>query len=62
MSKTNNVDEQIKFLKTVMPWLDKQSFVSRYAWFRADPRFIGGSLVDEHGNPTKLGSVYTYSD
>ncbi len=44
-----------------MPWLDNTAYVDRYAWFWADPKFDGGSLVGQTGDPTTLGKVYGYT-
>lgn len=51
--------DQISFLQTVLPWLDSQPLVERYAYFGTFPGF----LVSENGDaPSQLGQVYaTYS-
>ncbi|KAJ0421211.1 hypothetical protein BJY00DRAFT_301082 [Aspergillus carlsbadensis] len=51
--------EQIAFLQAVLPWLDAQPFVERYAYFGVFPGF----LVNEDQNGlSELGEVYaTYS-
>ncbi|KAI9771733.1 MAG: hypothetical protein M1839_002747 [Geoglossum umbratile] len=46
-------DQQIAFLKTVMPWLDAQPYVERYSYFGV----FEGSLVSG-GAPSALGSTF----
>ncbi|KAL5336010.1 hypothetical protein BJX70DRAFT_390301 [Aspergillus crustosus] len=52
-------DEQISFLQEVLPWLDSQPYIERYAYFGVFPGF----LVNENGDAlSQLGQVYaTYS-
>jgi hypothetical protein len=52
-------EEQISFLQDVLPWLDAQDYVERYAYFGVFPGF----LINEAGNGlSALGEVYaTYS-
>jgi hypothetical protein len=52
-------DEQISFLQAVLPWLDSQPNVERYAYFGDFPGF----LANQNGDGlSKLGQVYaTYS-
>ncbi|CZR68368.1 uncharacterized protein PAC_18267 [Phialocephala subalpina] len=52
--------EQETFLRTVLPWLDSQTYVSHYSWFWCDPK-ASGAIVDGAANPTSLGKVYAYS-
>ncbi|KAI9764607.1 MAG: hypothetical protein M1840_008337 [Geoglossum simile] len=47
-------DQQIAFLKAVMPWLDAQPYVERYAYFGV----FDGSLVNG-GSPSPLGSTFS---
>ncbi|KAL4865306.1 hypothetical protein BDV12DRAFT_200249 [Aspergillus spectabilis] len=53
-------EEQISFLQAVLPWLDSQPYVERYAYFGVFPGF----LVNESGDGLlQLGQVYaTYSE
>jgi hypothetical protein len=52
-------DDQISFLQNVLPWLDSQAQVERYAYFGVFPGF----LANENGDGmSQLGQVYaTYS-
>ncbi|PQE04599.1 hypothetical protein CJF30_00004400 [Rutstroemia sp. NJR-2017a BBW] len=48
-------DQQAQFLKTVLPWLDAQSWVQRYAYFGVFPGF----LINSAGNGlSSAGTVY----
>ncbi|KAF2727453.1 hypothetical protein EJ04DRAFT_582016 [Polyplosphaeria fusca] len=50
--------EQIAFLRSVMPWLDANDCVERYAFFMATP----GMLVSGDGQGlSELGKVYAYA-
>lgn len=40
-------------LKTVMPWLDSQPLVERYAWFMATD-----GMLTSGGGVSELGKVY----
>ncbi|KFY30040.1 hypothetical protein V494_08304, partial [Pseudogymnoascus sp. VKM F-4513 (FW-928)] len=42
--------EQEQFLKTVIPWLDSQDYVERYAYFYADGVLTQNSVVTALGN------------
>lgn len=60
---TEGSNEKVyKFMKTVLPELDKRSYVERYAWFPFDPNDEwGGSsgIFDyETGKLNKLGKLY----
>ncbi|KAK0114834.1 hypothetical protein ONS96_013317 [Cadophora gregata f. sp. sojae] len=52
--------EKESFLRTVIPWLDAQSYITRYSWFWCDAKSTLGAIVDKKGNPTSLGIVYGY--
>lgn len=54
-------DQQITFLKTILPWLDAQTYIARYAWQWCSPKFTGGTLVLDSGLPSQLGGVYAYT-
>ena len=48
-------EEQISFLKEVLPWLDAQDYVERYSYFGVFPGF----LANENGEGlSALGEVY----
>ena len=48
-------DQQIAFLQQVLPWMDAQSYVTRYAYFGAFP----GYLLNSAGNGlSNLGMAY----
>jgi len=36
----STVDEQNTFLEAVMPWIDNQSYIKRYAYFIVDIRSL----------------------
>lgn len=47
--------QQIKFLQSVLPWMDAQSFVDRYAYFGTFPEM----LINEHGTGlSAMGTAY----
>ncbi|CZT12274.1 uncharacterized protein RCO7_10487 [Rhynchosporium graminicola] len=48
------------FLRTVIPWMDSQSYILRYSWFWCDAKSTSGAIVDTKGNPTSLGKVYGF--
>lgn len=51
----SNDAEQEAFMKAVIPWLDRQSYVERYAYFMATP----GMLVNGAGTGlTTLGRIH----
>ncbi|EKD19510.1 glycosyl hydrolase 53 domain-containing protein [Drepanopeziza brunnea f. sp. 'multigermtubi' MB_m1] len=54
-------DEQVAFLRDVMPWMDATPWISRYAWFWTEPSYDQGALVHADGQPTALGLVYAYT-
>ncbi|KAL2869544.1 glycoside hydrolase family protein [Aspergillus lucknowensis] len=48
-------DEQIAFLEEVLPWMDGQEYVERYAYFGAFPKY----LINEAGDGlSDLGRAY----
>ncbi|GAA6017524.1 hypothetical protein JCM10207_008255 [Rhodosporidiobolus poonsookiae] len=47
-------EEQQTFLKYVIPWMEKQDFIERYAGFGA----FAGNYVNADGSLTQLGQVY----
>lgn len=52
----------LRFMKAVLPRLERLDFVERYAWFHAKPDHpsLGPSaLFDEQGNLTELGEFYS---
>ena len=49
-------DEQLGFLREVLPWLDSQVYIRRYCWFGAFPR----SLVTSDGLLSLTGNAYTF--
>jgi hypothetical protein len=44
--------DEVSLLKTMLPWLDAQASVQRYAYFSAD-------LVNGKGQLIAVGQVYT---
>ncbi|TVY30130.1 Alkali-sensitive linkage protein [Lachnellula hyalina] len=52
-------DQQIDFLNSAVPLMDRLDWVVRYAWWWTQPG-SDGALTDGNGFPTQLGHVYTY--
>jgi hypothetical protein len=52
------VAQQMTLMQQAMPWLDAQSYVSRYAWQWCDP---SAGLVASNGVLTALGNTYAYT-
>ncbi len=50
------VAEQQAFLREVIPWMEEQAFIERYAGFGD---FIGNYVADQEGNLTPLGETYS---
>ena len=51
----------LKFMKEVLPWLEKQDWIVGYSWFsfqRNDPHGTCSALFDMKGNMTALGKYY----
>ncbi len=47
---SGSIDEQNTFLEEVIPWLDSQNYVERYAYFMAsEGRLISGSTLSALG-------------
>ncbi|KAH6665724.1 glycosyl hydrolase catalytic core-domain-containing protein [Halenospora varia] len=53
-------EQQIAFMKEILPWLDAQPYIERYAWFMAAPELKTGALVNKDGFPNALGDTYAY--
>lgn len=54
-------DEVLRFMQEVLPMLDDQDFIERYAWFPAAPDRIPlatSALFDADGQLTELGEYY----
>jgi len=52
----------LRFMKEVLPKLDKLDFVERYAWFTAapdHPKLGPSALFDQNGKLTELGEFYS---
>ena len=52
----------LRFMKLVLPKLDRLDFVERYAWFTSTPghpKLGSSALFDESGNLTELGEFYS---
>lgn len=56
---SGTLDEQVTFLQVVMPWMDAQPWIERYAYYMVDQ----GSLISSGGNSlSSLGSTFmTYT-
>lgn len=50
------VAEQQALLREVIPWMEEQAFIERYAGFGD---FIGNYVADQEGNLTPLGETYS---
>jgi len=53
---SGSADQQNAFLKEVLPWLDAQDYVQRYAWFMAGSgsgQLLSGTALSEIGNTYK---------
>jgi hypothetical protein len=53
--------EQTTFMKSMLPWLDSQQYIGRYAWQWCSPTYTGGALVFNNGTPTALGRIYGWT-
>lgn len=54
--------EVLRFMKAVLPKLERLDFVERYAWFHAapdHPKLGSSALFDEKGELTELGEFYS---
>lgn len=54
-------EEVLRFMKAVLPKLEKLDFVERYAWFNATPdhpKLAASALFDKGGKLTELGEFY----
>jgi hypothetical protein len=54
---SGTADEQQTFLDTVMPWLDSQSYVERYAYFMVSD----GNLLSSGSALSALGNTFAFS-
>jgi Glycosyl hydrolase catalytic core len=50
------IDRQLQFLNSVLPWLDEQGNVARYAWFMCATS--DGNLISDDGTESALGQIY----
>lgn len=51
-----DAQQQQKFLKEVLPWLDNQDYVERYAYFMASD----GNLISSGTSPSAVGQAYAF--
>jgi hypothetical protein len=54
--------EVLKFMKNVLPWMEKQNWIAGYAWFSFGIHEAVGtssSLFDQNGKLTPLGHFYS---
>lgn len=52
----------LRFMKKILPKLEKLDYVERYAWFTASPdnaKLGSSALFDADGNLTELGELYS---
>lgn len=57
----HSAEEVLRFMQEVLPMLDNQDFIERYAWFPAAPDRIPlatSALFDANGQLTELGQCY----
>jgi hypothetical protein len=57
----HSAEDVLRFMQEVLPMLDNQDFVERYAWFPAAPDRIPlatSALFDANGQLTELGQCY----
>ena len=47
-----------RFVRNVLPRLERLDYVKRYAWFSADGPYAESSLFDANGNLTVVGRAY----
>lgn len=59
-SASGSMNEQVEFLTNVIPWMDAQSRIERYAWFWCDPSALTGQLINAEAQLTDLGKAYAY--
>ncbi|KAK4053983.1 hypothetical protein OIO90_003628 [Microbotryomycetes sp. JL221] len=52
-------DEQADFLRTVVPWLEQQQFVERYAAFACFSDNPIANFIDKDGKANALGKLYS---
>jgi hypothetical protein len=52
-------DAQIAFLQTVMPWMDQQSWIERYAYFGVFETYLINGAGDGLSNVGKTYATYT---
>ena len=56
---TYNVASQCKYINDVVPYLDSEPAIARYAWFAHDMAYTGEvALVGADGYLTELGRCY----
>lgn len=53
-----NLANQVTFVKAVVPWLESQSYVERYAAFGAFSDNAIVAMVDSDGTLNDLGKAY----
>ncbi|RKF76916.1 Alkali-sensitive linkage protein 1 [Golovinomyces cichoracearum] len=53
-----DAQQQQKFLKEVLPWLDNQDYVERYAYFMASD----GNLISSGTSPSAVGQAYAFDN
>jgi Glycosyl hydrolase catalytic core len=54
-------DQILKFMKAVLPWIEKQEWIAGYAWFpfsHDSPQGTSSALFDEDNRLTDLGRFY----
>ena len=59
---SHSPEEVLKFMKNVLPWMEKQNWIAGYAWFSFGIHEAVGtssSLFDQSGKLTTLGKFYS---
>ena len=58
---SHSKESVLKFMKDVLPWMEKQNWIAGYAWFSFGINEAVGTsstLFDRDGNLTTLGRFY----
>jgi hypothetical protein len=59
---SHSPEEVLKFMKNVLPWMEKQNWIAGYSWFSFEIHEAVGTssaLFDKSGKLTTLGKFYS---
>ena len=59
---SHSPEEVLKFMKNVLPWMEKQNWIAGYSWFSFGMHEAVGTssaLFDKNGKLTTLGKFYS---